>query len=170
MKSANKSSLIRNFTFGVEDSLASTVGLLSGVASAQASNQMIILTGLVLIFTEALSMGVGSFLSEQSVSEYKNHKDVSLKSSVPGAVIMFVSYLIAGLLPLSPYVLFPMPYSLYLSIAASLVGLGFLGYLNARFSKVNPTKLIVRMLILGGLVAIAGVFIGDLLKGYGTGI
>ena len=52
---------LRNFIFGVEDSLVSTVGLLSGVAVANVDQATIFLTGMVLIFVEAFSMGVGSF-------------------------------------------------------------------------------------------------------------
>ncbi len=61
---------LRNFVFGVEDSLVSTVGLLSGVAAAGVETKTIVLTGVVLIIVEALSMAVGSYLSEYSVEEY----------------------------------------------------------------------------------------------------
>ena len=39
---------LRSFIFGVEDSLVSTVGLLSGVAIANASRDTILLTGTVV--------------------------------------------------------------------------------------------------------------------------
>ena len=63
-------SYIRNFVFGVEDSLVSTVGLLSGVAIAGVEQKYIFITGLILIFVEAFSMAVGSFLSEESAEKY----------------------------------------------------------------------------------------------------
>src|SRR3989338_4103836 len=44
---------IRNLIFGVEDSLVSTVDLLSGVAAAGVPRSVIFLTGVVLIFVEA---------------------------------------------------------------------------------------------------------------------
>ena len=47
---------IRNFIFGVEDSLVSTAGLLSGIAATGMSRPAILLTGIVLIFVEAFSM------------------------------------------------------------------------------------------------------------------
>ena len=53
-----------SFIFGVEDSLVSTVGLLSGVAVAGVNRSGIFVTGVILIFVEAFSMGVGNFLSE----------------------------------------------------------------------------------------------------------
>ena len=60
---------VRNFIFGAEDSLVSTVGLLAGVASAGIPRKDIIISGVVLIFVEAFSMGVGSFLSERTTEE-----------------------------------------------------------------------------------------------------
>ena len=50
-----KALYIRNFVFGVEDSLASTVGLLSGIATAGVNASTIVVTGAVLIFVEAFS-------------------------------------------------------------------------------------------------------------------
>ena len=62
MRSTNNTSYYRNFVFGVEDSLVSTVGLLSGISIAGVTNKTIIMTGVILIFVEAVSMGAGSFL------------------------------------------------------------------------------------------------------------
>ena len=59
---------LRNTVFGVEDSLVSTVGLLSGIAATgSVSKSFILLTGIVYISVEAFSMAVGSFLSEEFV-------------------------------------------------------------------------------------------------------
>ena len=61
---------MRNFVFGAEDSLVSTVGLLAGVATAGVLQKEIIISGVVLIFVEAFSMSVGSFLSERTTEEF----------------------------------------------------------------------------------------------------
>ena len=92
MKKPSKkySLIIRNFTFGVEDSLVSTVGLLAGIALAGVGRETIVVTGLVLIFVEAFSMGVGSLLSEQSVEEYESSKEVSLAKPGIAALVMLV--------------------------------------------------------------------------------
>src|SRR3972149_7189236 len=95
---------MRNFIFGVEDSLVSTVGLLSGVSIAGLSKSSIILTGAVLIFVEAFSMGAGSFLSESSAEEYLKEGD-SFKKSAGRGIVMFFSYFLAGFVPLLPYIL-----------------------------------------------------------------
>ncbi len=66
---AKRDTYLRNFIFGVEDSLVSTVGLLAGVAAAEISAQAILTTGLVLIVVEGFSMGIGSFLTEETTEE-----------------------------------------------------------------------------------------------------
>src|SRR3989344_4537783 len=88
-------SYFRNFIFGVEDSLVSTVGLLSGVAVANVSREHIILTGIILLLVEGLSMAVGSFLTEYSVEEYTHQTERPTKRNVISGVIMFFSYLSA---------------------------------------------------------------------------
>jgi len=62
MKSLATPLNFRNFVFGVEDSLVSTVWLLSGAAAVVVAQETVLPTDFVLIFVEEFSMGVGSFL------------------------------------------------------------------------------------------------------------
>ena len=73
MASNSRVSYLRNFVFGVEDSLVSTVGLLSGIAIAGMNRESIFATGVVLIFVEAVSMAAGSFLAETSAETVTSH-------------------------------------------------------------------------------------------------
>ena len=154
----NTSSYIKNFIFGVEDSLVSTVGLLSGVASGGLPKPEIFLTGVVLIFVEAFSMGVGSFLSEGFVDDL-NHNKPSSRSAI-GGVIMLFSYFLAGFIPLAPYVFAPTPQAIIISILFSLLSLLILGTISAYAFKVNPIKHGLRMLLMGGGAIIVGVIVG----------
>ncbi|MBP7057231.1 VIT1/CCC1 transporter family protein [Candidatus Gracilibacteria bacterium] len=65
---------IRDIVFGLEDGLVSTVGVLTGIASGTDDHFIVILSGIVLIMVEALSMGVGSFLSAQSERELQSRQ------------------------------------------------------------------------------------------------
>lgn len=155
---------VRNFTFGVEDSLASTVGLLSGVASAQVAPSLIVLTGIILVITEAMSMGIGTLLSDQSAMEFKRHGDVPLGRSLPNGIIMFVSYMLAGFIPIFPYTILSFPSSLAFSVILSLLALFLLGSFNAWLSRLPIFRHGMRMVMLGGTVTIAGVLVGVLLN------
>ncbi|MBI5620325.1 VIT1/CCC1 transporter family protein [Candidatus Gottesmanbacteria bacterium] len=148
---------IRNFVFGVEDSLVSTVGLLSGIAVGGVPRSQIVLTGMVLLFVEAFSMAVGSLLSEQSAEEYLHHKEVSLRASATDSVIMFVSYFLAGLVTLMPYFGMESRNALPLSISLSLGYLFILGIVSAKLFGINLLKNGLRTFVMGGIAILVGV-------------
>lgn len=151
---------LRNFIFGVEDSLVSTVGLLAGIAWAGIARSEIIVTGIVLIFVEAFSMSVGSFLSERTTEEsypgFKQHRSRSL----PAAGIMFVSYLLCGLIPLAPYLLTGGITAFAWSIALSLCSLFALGWVSAALLKMPVARGALRMAIVGGIAIGVGIMVG----------
>ena len=153
---------MRNFVFGVEDSLVSTVGLLSGIAVADTDLRTIILTGVVLIFVEAFSMAVGSFLSESSAEEYLHQRKKMHALPIMASIIMFFSYFIAGFVPLSPYIVLPVTSALPLSIGFSLAALFLLGILGAKITKRNIFRGGFRMFIIGGLALLVGIIAGQL--------
>jgi VIT1/CCC1 family predicted Fe2+/Mn2+ transporter len=164
MKKRVDGMFLRNFIFGVEDSLVSTVGLLSGIAAEHIPQATILLTGIVYIFVEAFSMAVGSFLSEESVEEYATGQESSNSRPAFGAVIMFVSFVIAGFAPLLPYLLLPEHIALIGSIVFSLVVLFIVGLVNASVSKVKPWRRAFRMVVLGGFAIIVGVLVGKFVR------
>src|SRR3989344_9185207 len=123
---------LRAFIFGVEDSLASTVGLLSGIAIAGVARETILLTGAILILVEAFSMAMGDFLSEYSSESYIRQAEVPSRRSFIAAIIMFFSYLLAGLIPLFPYLIMAPEFAVWFSIGLSLLALFFLGITGAK--------------------------------------
>lgn len=164
-KSAKQATAVfaRNFIFGVEDSLVSTVGLLAGVAVADVGRQTILLTGAVLIAVEALSMGVGSLLSESFTEEYVEAKHQRDRHSMMGAVIMFFSYVVAGFIPLLPYILLTPEIAFFTSIGVSCLSLFLLGFLGARYFGARGFSSGLRMLLLGGGAIGVGILVGRLL-------
>lgn len=150
---------LRNFIFGVEDSLVSTSGLISGVAAAGITRSEIFTTGVVLIFVEAFSMGVGSFLSEGIADDYMKQKKMSTKSII-GGIIMMISYFIAGIVPLFPYVFFEVKQAFVISIVGSLIALFLLGSLSAKYFRVKILKHGFRMLLIGGFAILIGIIVG----------
>jgi VIT1/CCC1 family predicted Fe2+/Mn2+ transporter len=155
----------RNFVFGVEDSLVSTVGLLSGVAAAGEERHTIIVAGVVLIFVEAFSMGVGSLLSDNSVRELTSGKEEPLARSYGSSLVMFVSYFITGFIPLAPYVFLSNSVAFYTSIACSLLALFALGFTAGKFAKISPLREGIQMMLLGGAAISLGVVVGTIING-----
>lgn len=155
---------MRNFIFGVEDGLVSTVGLLSGIAVAGVAQKDILLTGMVLILVEAFSMAVGSFLAERSTEAYAIGRDIPLRYPVVDGVIMFLSYFIAGFLPLSPYLWLNIAWAFWVSIGLSLLALFVLGLVSAKVSRISLWRSGLRMFLIGGIAVGVGVITGQWIK------
>ena len=60
---------IREFVFGIQDGLISTVGLLAGVQGATENNAVVMITGLTAMCAGAVSMAAGSYLSSSAEKE-----------------------------------------------------------------------------------------------------
>lgn len=177
---------IREFVFGIQDGLISTVGLLAGVQSATDSNAVVIITGLTSIFAGAISMATGSYLSssaekeifdrelreaeelaerepylaaegllhalsEEGLRKEQSYRIVKLLAQeervflrtfqekvfglgtaqinrpIQAALVMGVSFIVGGLLPLLPYLIFGGLKALYLSISVAAITLFFVG-------------------------------------------
>lgn len=160
-----KAFYLRNFIFGVEDSLVSTVGMLSGVAIAGTAKSTILLAGIVLIFVEAFSMGIGSYLSEESSDGFKESEKTGEKKSILGGIIMWASYFSAGFIPLSPYMLFEPQKAFWISISLAVLTLFLLGGLAARLAGRSIAKQALKMAIIGGFAIALGVTVGSIVNG-----
>lgn len=156
-----RENIVRNLIFGVEDSLVSTVGFVSGVAVAGLTGREVILTGTILIVVEAFSMGVGSYLSEDAAEEFIDNKKGASSSTLVGAIIMFVSYIFSGLIPLSPYLFFTPNFAIIPSVILSCLSLFLLGAISARYFHRNSLKHGVKMFVIGGIAIAAGILIGQ---------
>ena len=161
--STDKEDYLRSVIFGFQDALVSTTGAIAGVAAGTNSKSLVLLTGVVVITVEALSMGVGQYMSEKSVHELDktgSHKD----SVILGGLLMTISYFIGGLVPLVPIIVLDLPQSSYVSIAAALIGLFALGYVKAKVVNVNPWKSALEVLLLGGTTTAIGIIVGNIFK------
>lgn len=163
----NHASYFRSFIFGVEDSLVSTVGLLSGIAIAGVPRSAIFVTGVVLIFVEAFSMAAGSFLSEYSAEEYESEKDAPIRLPLMTSFVMFVSYFFSGFVPLFPYVVWDTLDAFRISIGFSLIALFVLGIFGAVLSGRSLLKRGIRMLVIGGVAILIGILAGQIAPNLG---
>lgn len=74
--------LLREFIFGLNDGLVSTLSLLAGLSGALISNNIIILGGLAEIVAGSISMGLGAYISTKSEEEYYKSKIEKEKKSI----------------------------------------------------------------------------------------
>lgn len=216
-----RGSIIREGVFGLEDGMVSTLGAITGIATATGDYFTVILSGCVVISVESISMAVGSYLSSKSEKEiaqrmlYEEKKEIELypkeeqeeiedmfvedgwsrplakqmakEASAKGelmlremayrelklipddledpkqnAIIMWVTYVVGGAIPLFPYiVIHDIWTALPISIGLALIGLFCLGVITTKFSKRTWWKAGFEMLGLASAAALIGYIVGQ---------
>lgn len=97
--------LLKAAVFGANDGIITTFAVVAGVAGAQLSPSTVIIMGIANLIGDGISMGVGDFLGERTeveLQEQRTGKKSHRKIWLTGWVT-FVSFVIAGALPLLPY-------------------------------------------------------------------
>lgn len=215
---------MRELVFGMEDGMVSTLGAITGIATAIGHPFTIILSGVVIISVESISMGVGSYLASKSVKALEKRKveeekkevehclgheveelykiylkngwskDLARKmadeagqkkelilremiwhelkidpdseeSPAKNGLVMGVSYIFGGFIPLVPYFIFSsITQAIFVSLSATLVGLFGLGVFTAKLSKRNWFKAGLEMLLLAGAAAAVGYLVGQVVE------
>lgn len=67
-------SAMRELVFGLEDGMVSTMGSITGIATATHNPFLVILSGSVIVAVESISMAVGSYLSSKSEHALEERK------------------------------------------------------------------------------------------------
>ncbi len=152
----------RSLVFGFQDALVSTTGIVVGISAGVSDKRFIILSALVAISVEALSMAAGQYLSEKSVHELptSHHHD----SLVVGTLLMFFSYLFGGLVPIAPIFFTTPPLTSLLSVFFAFFGLFLLGFIKAKLFANHIWRSAFEMLTIGGLATLIGLAVGLILK------
>lgn len=163
MKIAVHEDYFRSVMFGLQDGLVSTTGVVVGISAGVSDPAIIILAAFVAVTVEASSMAAGQYSSEKAVHQMDKsgkHKDVL----IIGASLMFLSYLLAGLVPILPFLIFPPDSARIISIAAALTTLFVIGYFKGKFVEHKAFRSATEMLIIGGLATAIGLLVGTFLK------
>lgn len=158
MNKVNKEYL-QSAMFGFNDALVSTTGVIVGISTGTNNKSVVILAGVVTILVEALSMGSGQYLSSKSA--YQLEKRDSFRVPVIGGIVMFLSYFVAGLVPLAAILLFPMNYSRNVAIVAALSCLLVLGYVKGKVVGVSPLRSAFEVFVIGGIATVIGIVVGN---------
>jgi len=155
---------MRDLIFGLEDSLVSTLGTITGIAIGAQNTYIVILSGLVLIAAESTSMAAGSFLSNRSAIEAENKQNHNTNKHaqhpIRGSVVMFVSYILGGFIPLSPYFFLSPKQAIPPSIIMTIITLFFVGFWSAKYTGRSRVKSGVEMMVISLSAALIGYGIG----------
>lgn len=89
---------------------------------------------------------------------------VDRRTAARSALIVGVAAIVGSLIPLLPFVVLPVPFSMVAAIALAAVVLFGVGAYKARLTVGNPGKSGLEMAVIGTLSALAGYVVGVLLK------
>lgn len=154
---------LRSGLFGIQDGLVSTTGVVVGISTGVENKAIIILAGLVAVTVEASSMAAGQYSSEKAVHQLDKtgkHTD----SLTVGTLVMFLGYLLGGVVPITPTIIFNQPEARIIAIIATLIGLFILGYTKGRLVKVKPLRSAFELFIIGAIATIVGLLVGYLFR------
>lgn len=163
MKIALNEDYLRSAIFGLQDGLVSTTGAVVGISAGVPDRAIIILAAFVTVSVEASSMAAGQYSSEKAVHQLdkgRKHRD----DLIMGASLMFFSYLLAGLIPIAPFLIFSPGTARIISISAALISLFVVGYFKGKIVEQKAFRSAVEMLIIGGLATLIGLVVGYLLR------
>jgi VIT1/CCC1 family predicted Fe2+/Mn2+ transporter len=87
------------------------------------------------------------------------------RRAVSSALTIALSYIVGGLIPLSPYILIPNARTaLFVSVVATLLALMVFGYIKGHFTGANPIRSGLQTTLIGGLAATAAFIIARLIS------
>jgi VIT1/CCC1 family predicted Fe2+/Mn2+ transporter len=170
MKNGGKNSFLkislREIVFGLNDSLVSTLGTVTGIAIGTNNRELVILSGLVLIFVEALSMSSGTYLSSKAAMQAEGKRVNKKYPPTAAAAVMGISYFLGGFVPLFPYWIFEPGDAILISILSTATILFAVGAWKARIVGGNIKRSGLEMLIISLLSAGVGFAVGRLASFY----
>ena len=156
---------MREIVFGLEDSLVTSLGTVTGIAVGTHNTYVVLLSGVVVIFTSVMSMSAGSYLSSKSADGTKRtwfRKNNLTKTSVRAGVVMGASYLLGGFIPLFPYLFLSTSQAILPSVLLTALVLLCVGIWSAHYTKRSPLRSGLEMVFISLGAALIGYVIGQI--------
>lgn len=171
LKSKAVADLVRAAVYGANDGIITTFAVVSGASGANLAPRVVIILGVANVLADGLSMGLGDYLGERSARKIKDQsssKSYHLPVWATG-LATFLAFLVAGYLPLLPYLIVPDFASKHLftaSIFSTAFSLFVVGSVRSYFTKEAWWKSGLEMLLVGAVAAVAAFVLGYLVEAY----
>lgn len=158
----------REIIFGLEDSLVSTLGVVVGIAAGTDRKYVVVLSALVVIVVESLSMAAGTYLSNKSEVELElasgKHGFLGRRHLVArslfDSVFMGISYVVGGIISVLPFFFLPPLEAIIPAVILSAATLFTIGYIKGKMAQINPLRSGLEMSLVSLSAALVSYFIG----------
>lgn len=145
-----------DLVYGANDGIITTFAVVAGVAGGGLSLRVVLIIGAANLFADGLSMAAGNYLSIRSHESVLETQELPEEEAFPlrHAGATFLAFVLAGTVPLVPYMLPIFPADRFASsIALTFLTMFIIGASRALIASVRWWKAGLEMLGLGALVA-----------------
>lgn len=157
---------IRDFVFAANDGVITTFAVVAGSQGAELKPEVVIILGMANLLADGISMAAGNYLSLESEADYKNShsRKVKIRSNlIAHAAVTFMSFVIAGLIPLLPFI-FSAENRFLFSIAMVIIALMGLGVIRSIAVRKAYLRSVLETSLIGGTAAILAYAVGKALE------
>jgi len=159
---------IKDIVYGANDGIITTFAVIAGITGASLDSKAILIVGFASLFADAFSMASSNYLGTKS-EHYTMMKDgldgtPERHKPVKNAVTTFIAFIIAGAVPLIPYLVVDGGDIFRYAILATGIALFLVGSLRTLITGRNFIKSGLEMLFVGGIAAIIAFFVGWFIK------
>jgi len=159
---------MRDLIYGANDGIITTFAVVAGVAGGALSANAVLVIGVANLAADGFSMGAGNFLAIRAHESARAAEDLPEEEAHPArhGLVTFLAFVIAGAVPLLPYVLRThVDMQLGWSAALTLTALFSVGATRALVTAERWWWAGLEMLFVGAVVAAsayaAGAFVAD---------
>ncbi len=157
---------IGDLVYGANDGIITTFAVVAGVAGAELTANVVIILGVSNLLADGFSMATSNYLARKSENDYQKAQTgehVEMDNPIKNAIATFVAFVIAGSVPLIPYVIGLDAKIFQSAIISTAFALFIVGSLRTRVSHVKWWRGGLEMLFVGALAASVAYIIGDFL-------
>lgn len=158
---------LRDLVYGANDGIITTFAVVSGVAGAALEPRTVLILGGANLLADGFSMGASNYLSIRSDEAVRDSRGEPVGEPFPlrhGTATMG-AFVVAGAVPLLPYLLAAPRHRFAVAVAATLATLFVVGALRSSVTALRWWKAGLEMLAVGALAAAASYGVGWLLAG-----
>ncbi|GIW68074.1 MAG: hypothetical protein KatS3mg099_022 [Candidatus Parcubacteria bacterium] len=157
---------VGEIVYGANDGIITTFAVVTAAAGGKLSAGVIVILGVANLLADGFSMGASSFLSDRAESS-RDAGRTEIAGPLKRGAATFFAFVVAGALPLLPYVFFSqmaLSHQLVFSVSATLIALALVGVGRAYLAKERVWLAVMEMVAIGGLAAAISYTVGWLLR------
>lgn len=163
---------VREVLMGAQDNITNVLAVVLGVTIGAGRADLVALAGTAAAVAEAISMGGVLYTSTRAERDLDARDALGGSATHDGArlgpggaaAVTGLAALAGGMVPLAPFVVFPVGQAMVASLAISILALFALGSATATITRRTWWRDGLRLVVIGGTAALAAALVGSLLR------